>query len=311
MPHTAQRTTADPGTQTVVSAMGSRVHILAVEAPDGAVGVAVDAIHRLERRWSRFRADSEISRLNAAGGRPMHVSPATSLLVALAVRGWEATGGTFDPTVLDAMLTSGYDRPFDALPADGGPPPHTPSPPPGCAAIEVDMRRSRVQLPRGVRLDMGGIGKGLADDIVAGIVRGRGAAGALVNVGGDIAVAGRAPAGDWRIDVDLPDQPTRTLTVRAGAIATSGTGRRRWLRNGVEQHHTIDPTTGTPAATVFVAATVVAGSAWCAEVLTKAAVLAPSASAAASMLGQHGATGMVVDRTGTPHVLPGMQEFLQ
>lgn len=76
-------------------------------------------------------------------------------------------------------------------------------------------------------------------------------------------------------------------------------------------HHIIDPATGTPAATVFVAATVVAGSAWCAEVLTKAAVLAPSASAAASMLGQHGATGMVVDRTGTPHVLPGMQEFLQ
>ena len=124
-----------------IPAMGTQVELLAVGLPSGALAAARGRLAELEARWSRFRPDSEISTLNRAAGRPVAVSPETLTLLALAVLGWQATGGRFDPTVLDALEAAGYDRSFDQLPADGhGTADNRPAlgPAPGLAGIRID-----------------------------------------------------------------------------------------------------------------------------------------------------------------------------
>ncbi len=181
-----------------------------------------------------------------------------------------------------------------------------------------------MRVPRGVRLDPGGIGKGLAADLVAATVLADGAAGAVVDVGGDVRVAGTSPASGWRVDVDLSagpatdgeratprPAPDAKLALRTGGVATSSTRRRAWTRDGTVRHHLIDPATGAPAATRFVAATVVAGTAWWAEALTKAVLLADSIDAAERTLVEAGGCGLAVDRDGRRHTLAGVDRFLR
>ena len=307
---TAPPAPAEPAlAETGCAAMGSRVHILAVDAPPNALPDARAAVGALERRWSRFRADSEISRINAATGQPVTVSTTTATLIALAVRGWVATGGADDPTVLDAVACSGSARSFELVAASGAGPTATARPAPGCGGIAVDVDTGLVRLPAGVHFDPGGIGKGLAADLVATKLVADGARGALVNIGGDVRVAGAAPPGGWRIDVDLPAVADTGLVLQSGGVATSGTRRRRWVRDGQDAHHLIDPRTGAPAASPFVAATVVAGTAWHAEVLTKAVVLASSITAAAQALTDAEAAGLLVDADGRTHELAGLDRF--
>jgi len=138
-----------------------------------------------------------------------------------------------------------------------------------------------VQLPRGMTLDAGGLGKGLAADIVATELMQRGAGGVLVNVGGDLRVIGTPPDGDdWLVAVEHPDHPDELhhavthLGLTAGGIATSTAARRRWSTlDGTPVHHLIDPATSLPAVTDRRQVTVVAGCAWWAEALAKVAFL--------------------------------------
>jgi thiamine biosynthesis lipoprotein len=289
--------------------MGSQVHILAVDAPADALPNARAAVGALERRWSRFRPDSDVSRINAADGQPVTVSTTTATLIDLAVRGWAATGGAYDPTVLDAVIGAGYDRSFELIAASDTDPTAAARPAPGCGGIAVDVDTGLVRVPPGVRIDPGGIGKGLAADLVATTLVADGATGVLVNIGGDLRVAGTAPPGGWRIDVDLPAVAGTGLVLRSGGVATSGTHRRRWVRDGHTHHHLIDPRTGAPATSPFVAATVVAWTAWHAEVLTKAVVLAGSIAAAARVLAAADAAGLLVDADGRTHELAGLDRF--
>lgn len=312
MPVTAPPAPAEPAlAETGFAAMGSQVHIVAVDAPGDALPHARAAVGALERRWSRFRADSDISRINAADGQPAAVSTTTATLIALAVRGWAATGGAYDPTVLDAVVEAGYDRSFELIAASDTRPTVAarPAPAPGCVGIAVDVDAGLVRLPAGVRIDPGGIGKGLAADLVAATLAADGATGALVNIGGDVRVAGTAPPGGWRIDIDLPAVADTGLVLRSGGVATSGTHRRRWVRDGHTHHHLIDPRTGAPAASPFVAATVVAGSAWHAEVLTKAILLADTVTAATQALTTADAAGLLVDADARTHDLAGLDRF--
>lgn len=313
MLHTAQRAPAESVlAKTRFPAMGSQVHVVAADAPPAVLARASEAIEDLERRWSRFRADSEVSRMNAAEGRPVAVSTATTTMVALAIRGWTATGGAYDPTVLDALVAAGYDRPYEELPADRVAAATAPSPrAPGCAGIAVDVEASTVRLPRGVHFDPGGIGKGLAADLVAATMLRDGARGALVNVGGDVRVAGQPPEDGWRIRADLGGPPAVEIALRGGAVATSSVLRRRWGRAGDTMHHLIDPATGAPAATPFVVVTVVAGTAWLAEVLTKAVVLSGTIEAAARALVGLDAAALAVDGDGRRHAIGGMDRFLR
>jgi thiamine biosynthesis lipoprotein len=243
------------------AAMGTEVELLLDAACDerseGALVRAEEEFERLEQVMSRFRDDSELSRLNRDG--VVEASPDLARVVRHALAPRESTGGVFDPTIHDALVAAGYDRTFLELRADaswsvvrehrcGG-------------SVSVDG--STIRLAPGTRLDLGGIGKGYAVDRVADQLAIAGPC--LVNAGGDLTVRG----GAWPVGIC----EGLTVELTRGAIATSGRDRRRWSRGGAQQHHLIDPFTGRPAETPLLRVTVVAGSAVEAEVLAKLAFL--------------------------------------
>ncbi|MGY1708583.1 FAD:protein FMN transferase [Geodermatophilus sp. SYSU D00758] len=259
----------------VIAVMGSTAHVVVVaDDPAPLLHRAWERLADLEARWSRFRADSELSALNAAAGRPVLVSPETVTLVSCSVEGWRRTGGLFDPTVHAALVGLGYDRDLGLVQAGGAGAVVATGPAPGCAGIDVDPAASTVRLPPGVAVDPGGIGKGLAADLVAAEVLDAGAAGCLVNVGGDLRAVGEPPTGaGWIVTVPDPARPSEELlraAVPEGGVATSSRLERRWQAGDTEVHHLVDPSTGAPADGEVVAATVFTARAWEAEVLVKA-----------------------------------------
>jgi thiamine biosynthesis lipoprotein len=288
--------------------MGSAAHVVVVGGAPGAAHAARRRLDDLERRWSRFIPTSELSRLNAAGGAHCIMSADSVRLVQLSVHGWWATGGLFDPTVLAAVVSAGYDRSFEYL-DDPGVPSGPALPAPGCGGITADIRSRLVRLPQGVTLDPGGIGKGLAADIVAEEQLAAGADGVCVNVGGDVRVAGEAPsASGWIVGVEDPRRPDHDLVRVAladGAVATSSTLLRRWQRCGSVVHHLVDPSTGAPAAHPAEVASVIAGEAWWAEVVAKAALLRGETAA----ISQAGSEGLIVDAEGAYAETPGLHRL--
>jgi thiamine biosynthesis lipoprotein len=256
-------------------AMGSDAHLVVGDTDDALVDWAVAELARLEQCWTRFRPDSELQRLNARAGRWTTVSPPMLAALTRAREAWFATGGAFDPTVLDALEAAGYDRSFERI-VDGDTRP--PSPAPGFGTVELDAGASAVRAAPGTHIDLGGIGKGLAADLVAqGLVE-RGARSALVGIGGDLRACGDAPEPDgWPVPVAHPHHEREVAFVhplRAGGLVTSTTLVRRWSRGGQAMHHLIDPRTGTPARTSVVAVVAVAPTAWFAETVAKAIVVA-------------------------------------
>ena len=257
--------------------MGSDVEVIVIDGPAASLAHARDRLDELERRWSRFLPDSEVSRLTAHAGCPVEVHPDTVTLVRTAIAAWRESGGAVNPTVLGAVIRAGYDRDFAevaplaervAVPACGL----------GLVACtDIELDGTAVTLPAGTGFDPGGIGKGLAADVVVDELRSLGAAGACVNVGGDLRVSGTGPEGGaWTIAIEDPADPARHLLrvgVAEGAVATSTTARRRWRIGGVPEHHLIDPATGEPSTTDLVQATALAASCWLAETYAKAVLL--------------------------------------
>ena len=298
--------------------MGTDVEVLALGAGDATMNElgarAADALEVREAHWSRFRPTSELSRLNDAGGAPVVLSRGTFGLIARAVDAWRETGGRYDPTVLAALEDAGYDRDFDAVARTGGATPTEVATVPGCADVELDQLVSAVRLPPGVRLDLGGIGKGAAADEVSEELLASAppdVRGVLVNLGGDLRARGDAPAPHgWVVEVDDPlaTGSTGLLAFAGGAIATSTRLRRAWTRDGRALHHLIDPRTGAPADSGLASVTVVAGEAWRAEVLAKAAFVA-GATDGADLIGRAGATGLLVTDAGDVVELPGLATF--
>lgn len=292
--------------------MGTTAHLVSVVPhDDGALGRATRRIAELERRWSRFRPDSDVATLNRAAGAPVIVSPDTFDLVADAVDAWVRTDGLFDPTVHDALVAAGYDRSFPELPADraaGAPS----GPAPGCGGIELDPVLCAVTLPPGVHLDLGGIGKGRAVDLVTAELDGV-TDGSCVNLGGDLRVRGRSPAGaGWSIALDDPVGPpgrAAVATLAVGALVTTTTVRRSWRVGGREQHHLIDPRTGRPTSGDVVTVRVIAAEAAEAEVLAKAALVAGGAEAA-PLLERAGVAAEVVHRDGLVESVADWEAYL-
>jgi thiamine biosynthesis lipoprotein len=291
--------------------MGSEAHVVVVGGSPGLIASAVRRIDDLERLWSRFLEDSEVSEMNRRAGQPVQVSAETAMLVERALDAWRLSAGSFDPTVLGAVVSAGYDRSFDLLATGGEPPSFLPGPPPaGAAGIEIEGRT--VRLPSGAGFDPGGIGKGLAADLVAEEVIAGGAEGVCVNLGGDVRLSGAAPAGAaWTVAVEHPwsTAPIARLGLVDGAVATSTTLRRRWRAGGVTRHHLIDPLSGLPSDTDLNLATVVTARAWAAEVLAKAVLLRGSNHPFDALDGT-GAQGLVVDDRGRVGTTPGLREFL-
>jgi FAD:protein FMN transferase len=290
-------------------AMGTDIHLIAVAGSARAASAAVDRgrerIEQLEALWSRFRPASEVSVMNALAGMPVRVSPETIALVQRALDGVRLTGGRFDPTVLGAVIRAGYDRTYTEIIPGAAPEDDRGL---GAPRIEVDPVARLVRLPAGIGFDPGGIGKGLAADIVARELAER-VAGICVNIGGDLRVHGVAPDGPaWGIEVEDPfgGAARGVLSLADGAVATSSR-TQRVLRGG--GHHLIDPATGLPAASGVASATAIAGQGWIAEVLAKASFLA-GADEGCDLLETAGAAGMLVLDDGSERRTHGFQRFL-
>jgi thiamine biosynthesis lipoprotein len=236
---------------------------------------AVEAeLAAIDEACSRFREDSELSRLNRADGRRVAVGPLLLEAIAVALRAAALTDGAVDPTIGQALILAGYDRDFAAVaPATA---PLKAVRVPGWRALAVDPRGRRVRLPAGVRLDLGATAKALAADRAAtAAARAAGGAGVLVSLGGDIAVGGPAPAAGWAVRVAEdhragPDAPGQTIALPSGGLATSSTTVRRW---GPGAHHIIDPATGLPAGGRWRTASVAAGSCVDANIASTAAIV--------------------------------------
>ena len=257
----------------------ARVAVWPPENLDRAL-VAVDGVlTALDRQASRFRADSEISRVHRKDGGMFMLSDglAEAVGVALAAARW--TRGRTDPTVGEAVISLGYDRDFATIDREGRGPVGTATPAPGWRTIELDGPMLR--LPRGVRLDLGATAKGLGSDraVRAVMSANRQEGGVLVSLGGDIAVDGQPPRGGWPIlvaDEPEPAGPARTQEVRlvTGAVATSSIACRRWRRAGREMHHIVDPRTGLPADAPWRTVSVAAATCADANAASTAAVVA-------------------------------------
>jgi thiamine biosynthesis lipoprotein len=315
-------------------AMGSDAQVIVVGGPPHLLESARRRIAELERRWSRFIPTSEVSRLNSSEGRPLRVSADTALLIDHAVEAWALTGGAFDPTVLRAVEAAGYDRSFELIgprpvgtPGLGVVPMPAPGMLAGCPDIEVDRRPDAhpaigaiVRIPNGCGFDAGGIGKGLAADLVVEQLMAAGAEGAMVNLGGDLRVEGESPDGfGWLVAVEHPhvERPLAVLSLECGGVATSTTLRRRWARPGAKAgaapgasvaHHLIDPSTGLPSTSDVELAVVVGGAAWRAEVLAKA-VLLRGAARSFDLVDERWVAAMTVNVDGTVATTPNFVDY--
>jgi thiamine biosynthesis lipoprotein len=261
-------------------ALGTTAVLLVTDAAarDAARAVLEDEVGRVDRACSRFRPDSDLSRVNASPGEWVAVSTQLLAAVDTALRAARLTGGLVDPTVGSALRVLGYDRDFAAVTPDGPAVTFTVGPVAGWRTVGLDKAGSRLRVPPGVELDLGATAKALCVDQAAVRAAALTGAGVLVSIGGDIAVAGECPEDGWQVRVTddhaaPPDAPGQTVALRSGGLATSGTSRRRWVRGGTELHHLIDPSTGRPAAGGWRTVTVAAGSCVDANIASTAAMI--------------------------------------
>lgn len=276
-------------------AMGRDARVVVIGGPPRLDERARHLVEVLERKWSRFRSGSEVSRINATSGRAVVVSPETYGLVARAVGAWRATGGRFDPSLPAGAVRAAGDVPS-----------------PGCARVELDPRLRSVKVPAGVRLDVSGIAKGFAADLVVSDLVQGGAGGALVSIGADVRVAGEPPRPEgWFVDVDDPLRPGSLgrLRLREGAVSTCAAEvAAPGAGEPVGLDRLRDPRSGAPVATGIAAVTVVAGEAWWGQALARAAFVA-GPDAGVALLGEHGVTGVVVTEGGEVIEAPGLAAF--
>ena len=295
------RSAAQPITATF-DAMGTSAHIVVlVDRADRAVDlirVAQSTVDRLERRWSRFLPNSDISRVNASPGRPVQVHPSTIDVVTQAIDAHRQTSGVFDPTVGGSLCAGGYDRPFSELaPLLDGRDVSAPSP----EEVIVHTTATAITVPHGCSLDLGGIGKGAAADITAHVLLEAGADGAMVNLGGDLRASGEAPEGGWRVVLDCPgSSEQRSIWIAAGAVCTSSITKRQWASLEGRRHHIVDPASGRPTTSDVATATVIGASATQCEVLATTAT-AIGVEQGRRLLETHHTSGLLVDSEGHLH----------
>ena len=289
--------------------MASITQVTLVDPEAGAAEYAEARLRELEQRWSRFIDTSDVTLINQNPEAWVPVGRDTIRLIQAMQLASDATGGSFDPTFLHQLLSTGYTSSIDdpsriTLVVD------VPSKDFTVHDVAIDLAASSVFVPTGLSLDPGGIGKGFAADLVVTELLDAGTGGALVSVGGDIAAAGTAPTPQgWIVNVEDPLDPPSVLTTLAlsdGGITTSSTHSRRWLHQGLERHHVIDPATGTTSRTDLAAVTVVANAGWLAEAHATAALLRGS-SEAIRYLQARGLSGLAVTHDGQVASTPDIQ----
>ncbi len=271
-----------------------------------AVRVLDGVLDRVEAAASRFRDDSEVCRLHrSADGTPQPVSPDLAELLEVALRAAARTGGAVDPTVGGALCRLGYDRDLSDLRSGVAGAPPDPAPVPGWASVVLDRTAGTVALPADTLLDLGATAKAWAADRAAREIATRLDCGALVSLGGDLAVDS-APTGGFTVAVaDVcgdPDAPT-AVSIRSGGLATSGVGNRHWLLGDRRVHHLVDPATGLPVTGPWRTVTVAAAS--CTEANTASTAAVVLGTAAPDWLGSRGLPSRLVSHDGTVTTVAG------
>jgi FAD:protein FMN transferase len=264
-------------------------------ALDAARSIADAELGAVDQACSRFRPDSELSRLNSSGGELTPVSELFATLIAEAVRAAELTEGDVDPTCGQALISAGYDRAFAETSARQRGRTGRAGPVPGWRSIRLDEERRSVRLANGAQLDLGSTAKAWAADRCARLIADLAGCGTLVSLGGDIAVAGPPPGDGWQVRVTDDhaagaDAPGQTITLHSGGLATSSITVRAWTAGGIAQHHIIDPRTGEPARSCWRTVSVAAATCADANIASTASIIrslaAPGWLAAAALPGR-------------------------
>jgi FAD:protein FMN transferase len=264
---------------------GSRCTVIVADArvsdAKGAVAQARRRLLQWHGQFSRFEAGSELTRLNNARAETVAVSPMMRRIVEAAIEAAGATGGLVDPTLVGEIEQAGYDSHFDgdglplavALALAGDRAPGRPAVAARWRSVWTDRRNATVTRPPGVRIDAGGIAKGVFADELAALLAGYDAF--VVDCGGDMRLGGRLDlAREVHVASPFDESLVHTFALAGGGVATSGIGRRSWLDpEGRPAHHLLDPRSGRPAFTGVVQVTALAPTATEAESLSKAALL--------------------------------------
>jgi len=244
----------------------------------GARAIADAELAAVDAACSRFRADSELSLLNNSSGALTTISELFGELITEALRAAELTDGDVDPTCGQALADAGYDRDFAQLRGGTARAPAVACPVPGWRTVHLAADRRQVRLTAGARLDLGATAKAWAADRCAGLIAAGLGCGALVSLGGDIAVAGPPPPDGWQVRATDdhaagPEAPGQTVAIRSGGLATSSTTVRAWTAGGTAMHHIIDPRTGGPARSCWRTVSVAAGTCADANIAATAAII--------------------------------------
>lgn len=252
---------------------------------DRAERVVRDLMADVDAAVSRFRDDAELVQVARHGGRLVPASALTVELVDVALRAARDTDGTVDPTLGDAVAALGYDADLDVVRAaprgraDGTDRPDSPRRPgwprrPSWRSVRVEPALRLIGVPAGVGLDLGAVAKAWTADEAARRVHALEGRAVLVEIGGDLALAGR-PSRPWQVDVaERRGGPGTRVALTAGGLATSSTQVRRWTTgDGTPAHHLLDPRTGRPADGPWRTVTVWAPTAVLANTLSTAAVV--------------------------------------
>ena len=297
-------------TEARFNAMGSDAHLVLVGGTGELLRLGRLRVEQLERRWSRFLDDSEITALNRHAGSPVVVSPDTFDLVEWSLAAWQRTEGRFDPTVGESLIAHGYDRDFAHVAATTSPTvldsPAVPTP------AEIELDREAGAPSRCPPESASTPAVSARDSPLTSLPAPCSApapSGAMVNLGGDLRVIGQPPHPEgWPITVPDPLHPHRELlrlALRHGAVATSSRLKRRWHTTSGDAHHLIDPATGRSSQTSVAAVTVIAGR-------LGGPRLSPSpCSSSARAPSRTSTTPMIVTSDGRRHASRGLQATLR
>jgi thiamine biosynthesis lipoprotein len=296
----------------VWQALGTRASVLVTEAEalEDAQSIVAHELDEIDVACSRFRPDSELTRVNRSAGSWTPVGPLFLEALDAALRAARATEGDVDPTVGRLLRLAGYDRDFAEV-RNAPPARIRVTATPGWRSLEVDRAGSRVRVPRGVELDFGATAKSLAADRAAAQVAESLPGGVLVNLGGDIAVAGEPPPGGWNVHVTDDhaasfDAPGETVQISSGGLATSSTTTRHWKSRAGELHHIFDPRSGRPAEVVW--RTVSVAAATCVDANTASTAAIVRGGSAPRWLASAGLPARLVRRDGSVLRVAGWPE---
>ncbi|GAA3545010.1 FAD:protein FMN transferase [Nocardioides daeguensis] len=284
------------------TAIGCTVHVETRRADElsRARGLVEQILTDVDEVASRFREDSDLSRVNRRPGSWVRVDPLLVAAVRVAVEAAEASDGIVHPLLGRPLVELGYDRTINQV-REVDRPARPQTPPPAIDSWrDIELSEDGVRIPGGTSLDLGATGKAWCTDLAVAALEESLDDDAVVSVGGDLRTAG---SGSWQVAVaERPTDAPAVLVTLTGALATSSTQVRRWRRNGVERHHLLDPRTGAPAPERWRTATVAAATCVAANTASTGAIV-QGADAVAWLTDLAVPAARLVDRSGQVRTL--------